>query len=199
MQPGLKHIEEIAASIGMPDETLTLYGKYKAKVSHTLFDASRAAASKLILVTSTTPNKAGVGKTTTSIALGQGLKRLGKKAVVALREPSLGPVFGMKGGATGGGMSQIHPTADINLHFNGDFHAITSANNLIAALADNHRYYDKSTDPLKKILWKRALDMNDRALRQIITGLGGNGGAQETGFDITAASEIMAILCLATD
>ncbi len=198
MEPVLKHIEKIAASIGMPDEALTLYGKHKAKVSHTLFDAARAAKSKLILVTSTTPNKAGVGKTTTSIALGQGLKQLGKKAVVALREPSLGPVFGMKGGATGGGMSQIHPTADINLHFNGDFHAITSANNLIAALADNHRYYDKSTDPLKKILWKRALDMNDRALRQIITGLDGNGGAQETGFDITAASEIMAILCLAT-
>jgi len=199
MQFALKHIEEVAAGIGIPADALTLYGKHKAKVSHTLFDASRAAASKLILVTSTTPNKAGVGKTTTSIALGQGLKQLGKKAVVALREPSLGPVFGMKGGATGGGMSQIHPTADINLHFNGDFHAITSANNLIAALADNHRYYDKSNDPLKKILWKRALDMNDRALRQIITGLGGNGGAQETGFDITAASEIMAILCLATD
>jgi len=199
MSNRLNPITEVAATIGIHEDELQLYGKYKAKVSHTLFDPARAAKSKLILVTSTTPNKAGVGKTTTSIALGQGLKLLGKKAVVALREPSLGPVFGMKGGATGGGMSQIHPTADINLHFNGDFHAITSANNLIAALADNHGYYDKSNDPLKKILWKRALDMNDRALRQIITGLGGNGGAQETGFDITAASEIMAILCLATD
>lgn len=195
----LRPIGEIAAALGIAEASVTLYGRQKAKISHTLFDPARATNSKLILVTSTTPNKAGVGKTTTSIALGQGLKQLGKKAVVALREPSLGPVFGMKGGATGGGMSQIHPTADINLHFNGDFHAITSANNLIAALVDNHRYYDKSTDPLKKILWKRAIDMNDRALRQIVTGLGGNGGAQETGFDITAASEIMAILCLATD
>ena len=199
MSVQLKPITEIAAAMGIQSDALTLYGSHKAKLSHTLFDAARAAKSKLILVTSTTPNKAGVGKTTTSIALGQGLKLLGKKAVVALREPSLGPVFGMKGGATGGGMSQIHPTADINLHFNGDFHAITSANNLIAALADNARYYDKGSDPLKKIQWKRALDMNDRALRQIITSLGGNGGAQETGFDITAASEIMAILCLAAD
>lgn len=199
MQPALQHIEEIAVSIGIPADALTLYGRHKAKVPYSLYDAGRAKQGKLILVTSTTPNKAGVGKTTTSVALGQGLRRLGKNAVVALREPSLGPVFGMKGGATGGGMSQIHPTAAINLHFNGDFHAITSANNLIAALADNARYYDKSTDPLKKILFKRALDMNDRALRSIITGLDGNGGAQETGFDITAASEIMAILCLATD
>ena len=199
MEPVLHHISEIAATVGIPAEALTLYGRHKAKVPYSLYDAARAKQSQLILVTSTTPNKAGVGKTTTSVALGQGLRKLGKNAVVALREPSLGPVFGMKGGATGGGASQVHPTADINLHFNGDFHAITSANNLIAALADNARYYDKSTDPLKKILWKRAIDMNDRALRSIITGLDGNGGAQETGFDITAASEIMAILCLATD
>lgn len=199
MQEKLQHIEKIAETIGIAPEALALYGKYKAKVSYSLFDAARAKQNKLILVTSTTPNKAGVGKTTTSVALGQGLKKLGKKPVIALREPSLGPVFGMKGGATGGGLSQVHPITDINLHFNGDFHAITSANNLIAALADNHRYYDKSADPLKKIQWKRAIDMNDRALRQIITGLGGNGGAQETGFDITAASEIMAILCLASD
>jgi len=199
MEPVLQHIEEIAAGIGIPADALTLYGRHKAKVPFSLYDAARAKQGKLILVTSTTPNKAGVGKTTTSVALGQGLRRLGKNAVVALREPSLGPVFGMKGGDTGGGASQVHPTADINLHFNGDFHAITSANNLIAALADNARYYDKGSDPLKKILWKRAIDMNDRALRSIITGLDGNGGAQETGFDITAASEIMAILCLAAD
>ena len=198
METALQHINDIAASIGIPAEALTLYGQHKAKVPYSLYDAAQAKQAKLILVTSTTPNKAGVGKTTTSVALGQGMRRLGKKAVVALREPSLGPVFGMKGGATGGGAAQVHPTADINLHFNGDFHAITSANNLIAALADNSRYYDKGTDPLKKIQWKRALDMNDRALRAIITGLDGNGGAQETGFDITAASEIMAILCLAT-
>ncbi|HNL54608.1 MAG TPA: formate--tetrahydrofolate ligase [Turneriella sp.] len=198
METALQHINDIAASIGIPAEALTLYGQHKAKVPYSLYDAAQAKQAKLILVTSTTPNKAGVGKTTTSVALGQGMRRLGKNAVVALREPSLGPVFGMKGGATGGGAAQVHPTADINLHFNGDFHAITSANNLIAALADNSRYYDKGTDPLKKIQWKRALDMNDRALRAIITGLDGNGGAQETGFDITAASEIMAILCLAT-
>ncbi len=195
----LQHIEEIAAQIGIAPDVLTLYGKHKAKVPYSLFDAARAKQNKLILVTSTTPNKAGVGKTTTSVALGQGLKKLGKKPVIALREPSLGPVFGIKGGATGGGLSQVHPITDINLHFTGDFHAITSANNLIAALADNHHYYDKGSDPLKKIQWKRALDMNDRALRQVITGLAGNGGAQETGFDITAASEIMAILCLASD
>ncbi|HNA79675.1 MAG TPA: formate--tetrahydrofolate ligase [Turneriella sp.] len=198
METALQHINDIAASIGIPAEALTLYGQHKAKVPYSLYDAAQAKQAKLILVTSTTPNKAGVGKTTTSVALGQGMRRLGKNAVVALREPSLGPVFGMKGGATGGGAAQVHPTADINLHFNGDFHAITSANNLIAALADNSRYYAKGTDPLKKIQWKRALDMNDRALRAIITGLDGNGGAQETGFDITAASEIMAILCLAT-
>lgn len=199
MQRSLKHIKEIAAGIGIPPEALSFYGHYKAKVPATLFDAARATQSKLILVTSTTPNKAGVGKTTTSVALGESLKKLGKKPVIALREPSLGPVFGMKGGATGGGACQLHPTADINLHFNGDFHAITSANNLIAALADNHRFFDKGSDPVKKILWKRAIDMNDRALRQIVTGLGGNGGPSETGFDITAASEIMAVLCLAAD
>ncbi|HNL11651.1 MAG TPA: formate--tetrahydrofolate ligase, partial [Turneriella sp.] len=163
METALQHINDIAASIGIPAEALTLYGQHKAKVPYSLYDAAQAKQAKLILVTSTTPNKAGVGKTTTSVALGQGMRRLGKKAVVALREPSLGPVFGMKGGATGGGAAQVHPTADINLHFNGDFHAITSANNLIAALADNSRYYDKGTDPLKKIQWKRALDMNDRA------------------------------------
>lgn len=194
--PDLKPIEEIAASIGIAAEKLSLYGRYKAKVPYTLYDAGRAQKSNLILVTSTTPNKAGVGKTTTSVALGQGLKKIGKRGVIALREPSLGPVFGMKGGATGGGKSSIHPSSDINLHFNGDFHAITSANNLIAALADNFRYHDKSGDPLKSILWKRALDMNDRNLRSVVTGLNSNGGAAETGFDITAASEIMAILCL---
>jgi len=199
MQENLQHINDIAESIGIAPSALSLYGKHKAKVPYALYDADRAKRCKLILVTSTTPNKAGVGKTTTSIALGQGLKKIGKKSVIALREPSLGPVFGMKGGATGGGLSQVHPITDINLHFNGDFHAITSANNLIAALVDNRRYYDKGADPIAKVQWRRALDMNDRALRQIISGLAGNGGASETGFDITAASEIMAILCLATD
>jgi formate--tetrahydrofolate ligase len=198
MSEELLPIDSIAAAMGVSAEALTAYGRYKAKIHYTQYDESKARNSKLILVTSTTPNKAGVGKTTTSVALGQGLKKIGKRPVIALREPSLGPVFGMKGGATGGGKASIHPIADINLHFNGDFHAITSANNLVAALADNHQYFDKSIDALKRIVWRRALDMNDRALRSIITGVGGNGGATETGFDITAASEIMAVLCLTT-
>ena len=193
----LKPITEIAVENGLPVDELELYGKYKAKVPYTLINQDKANNSKLILMTSTTPNKAGAGKTTTSIALAQGLKKLGKKATLALREPSLGPVFGMKGGATGGGLSSVHPSNDINLHFNGDFHAITAANNLIAALVDNYRYYNKKNNPLTKIYWKRALDMNDRSLRSMIAGLEGNGLPTETGFDITAASEIMAIFCLA--
>jgi formate--tetrahydrofolate ligase len=194
----LQPIHHIAQSIGISDEQLEPYGKYKAKVN-TPPDEEKIAKSNLILVTATTPNKSGSGKTTTSIALAQGLCKLGKKAIIALREPSLGPCFGMKGGAAGGGYSQVLPMEDINLHFTGDFHAITSANNILAALTDNYQYIHQGTEKgLSKILWKRVLDVNDRSLRHIITGLKGstNGIPGETGFDITPASEIMAILCL---
>ncbi len=196
----LKHIQKIAESIGINDTQLEQYGKYKAKV-HIVFDEKKIAQSNLILVTATTPNKSGSGKTTTSVALAQGLNKIGKKAIVALREPSLGPCFGMKGGAAGGGYSQVLPMEDINLHFTGDFHAITSANNTLAALLDNYQYHNKNNGKgLKQILWRRVLDVNDRSLRYILSGLNGtsNGIPCETGFDITPASEIMAILCLAT-
>ncbi len=196
----LKRIEEIASMLNISDDQIEQYGKYKAKVSYTP-DASKINQCKLILVTATTPNKSGSGKTTTSVALSQGLNHIGKKAVVALREPSLGPCFGMKGGAAGGGYSQVLPMEDINLHFTGDFHAITSANNTIASLVDNYNYNNQGTPAaLKKILWRRVLDVNDRSLRMLNTGLGGsaNGIPGETGFDITPASEIMAILCLST-
>ncbi len=195
----LQHIQNIAASIGINEDDLEQYGKYKAKVNLKL-DEERISKCNLILVTATTPNKGGSGKTTTSIALSQGLKVLGKNAILALREPSLGPCFGMKGGATGGGYSQVLPMEDINLHFTGDFHAITSANNTLAALLDNYNYFNKGkSNGLKQILWRRVLDVNDRSLRYIVSGLHGstNGIPAETGFDITPASEIMAIFCLA--
>jgi formate--tetrahydrofolate ligase len=194
----LKPIRDIAAPLGITEEQLEPYGKYKAKISFTP-DKEKINQSKLILVTATTPNKSGSGKTTTSVALTQGLQKLGKRAIVALREPSLGPCFGMKGGAAGGGYSQVLPMEDINLHFTGDFHAITAANNTIAALVDNYQYQHRGkATQLRAVLWRRVLDVNDRSLRNITTGLGGstNGIPQETGFDITPASEIMAILCL---
>ena len=196
----LKSIREIAARVGFPEEELFNYGKYIAKVPYKLIDEKQVAKNHLILVTAITATKAGVGKTTVSIGLGMGLNHIGKKAIIALREPSLGPCFGMKGGATGGGYTQVMPAEDINLHFTGDFHAITSANNLIAALLDNYLYHNRSKQVgLKRVMWRRVLDINDRGLRNIVSGLGGstNGIPTETGFDITPASEIMAILCLA--
>ena len=196
----LKNIGEIAAEVGFPQEELCHYGKHIAKVPYQLIDDKKVSKSHLILVTAITATKAGVGKTTVSIGLGMGLNRIGKRAIIALREPSLGPCFGMKGGATGGGYTQVLPSEDINLHFTGDFHAITSANNLIAALLDNYLYHNRSKQVgLKKVMWRRVLDINDRSLRFIVSGLGGsvNGIPTETGFDITPASEIMAILCLA--
>lgn len=198
----LKPITEIAESITIPEKELILYGKYIAKVPLELESEDKIKKSNLILVTSITPTKTGIGKTTVSIGLALGLTKIGKKAVVALREPSLGPCFGMKGGATGGGYAQVLPMENINLHFTGDFHAITSAHNMITALLDNYNYQNRGTsDVLKEVVWKRVLDVNDRYLRNIVTGLGenGNGVIQESGFDITPASEIMAILCLATD
>lgn len=195
----LKPIQEIAAKLGLKPEDLMPFGYDKAKLNESL--AQRPAKGKLILVTAITPNKAGVGKTTTSVALSLGLQQLGKNAIVALREPSLGPCFGMKGGAAGGGYSQVLPMEDINLHFTGDFHAITSANNTLAALIDNYQYLNQGKPTaLKQILWRRVLDVNDRSLRNVLTGLHGsnNGIPTETGFDITPASEIMAILCLST-
>ena len=196
----LKNISEIAAEVGFPQEELYHYGKHIAKIPYQLIDDKKVNKSHLILVTAITATKAGVGKTTVSIGLGMGLNRIGKRAIIALREPSLGPCFGMKGGATGGGYTQVLPSEDINLHFTGDFHAITSANNLIAALLDNYLYHNRSKQVgLKKVMWRRVLDINDRSLRFIVSGLGGsvNGIPTETGFDITPASEIMAILCLA--
>ncbi len=196
----LQPIQKIAESIGISEDQVEQYGKYKAKITFD-FDEQKIAQSNLILVTATTPNKSGSGKTTTSVALAQGLNKIGKKAIVALREPSLGPCFGMKGGAAGGGYSQVLPMEDINLHFTGDFHAITSANNTLAALVDNYQYFNKNnTNGLKQILWRRVLDVNDRSLRYMLSGLNGstNGIPTETGFDITPASEIMAIFCLST-
>ena len=198
----LKRIEEIAGSIGVPVDEVDNYGKYIAKLPLSLIDEEKIKKSNLILVTAITPTKAGIGKTTVSIGLTLGLNRIGKNAVVALREPSLGPCFGMKGGAAGGGYSQVLPMENINLHFTGDFHAITSAHNMITALLDNYIYQNRKTGlALKEIKWKRVLDVNDRSLRNIVTGLGGsaNGLPTESGFDITPASEIMAILCLSKD
>ena len=192
----LKRIDDLAHEWGLEDSEFEPYGWDKAKLTLNL---ERKADAKLVLVTATSGMPAGSGKTTTSIALAQALNRLGKKAVLALREPSLGPVFGMKGGAAGGGYSQVLPMESVNLHFTGDFHAITAANNLIAALVDNARH-QRQID-LKEVTWRRVLDVNDRQLRNIVTGLGGsaNGTPSEAGFDITAASELMAVLCLATD
>ena len=198
----LERIEKIADKIGLPSEDLENYGKYIAKVPLKLIDADKVAKSNLILVTAISPTKAGIGKTTVSIGLSMAMNRLGKKSVLALREPSLGPCFGMKGGATGGGYSQVLPMDRINLHFTGDFHAITSAHNMIAALLDNYIYQHREEGfALKEVLWKRVLDVNDRNLRCITTGIGPktNGIVAESGFDITPASEIMAILCLAKD
>ncbi|MBQ8441122.1 MAG: formate--tetrahydrofolate ligase, partial [Clostridia bacterium] len=196
MQP----ITEIAKVAGVDDKYLEQYGKYKAKVDYSLLKESKRGNGKLVLVTAITPTPAGEGKTTTTIGLADGLKRIGKNVVVALREPSLGPVFGIKGGAAGGGYAQVVPMEDINLHFTGDFHAIGAANNLLAAMLDNHIHQGNALniDP-RRITWKRCVDMNDRQLRFVTDGLGGriNGVPREDGFDITVASEIMAVFCLA--
>ncbi|MBO5698868.1 MAG: formate--tetrahydrofolate ligase [Bacteroidaceae bacterium] len=197
----LKPIEDVAASIGIAANDLEHYGKYIAKVPLSLINEDKVKKSHLVLVTAITATKAGIGKTTVSIGLALGLNKIGKRAAVALREPSLGPCFGMKGGAAGGGYAQVLPMEKINLHFTGDFHAITSAHNMIAALLDNYLYQHRAEGfGLKEVLWRRVLDVNDRGLRQIITGVGPstNGGVQQAGFDITPASELMAILCLAT-
>ena len=198
----LSPIEEIAAYIQIPTDELEHYGKYIAKVPTHLIDEKKMAKSNLILVTAITPTKAGIGKTTVSIGLSLGLNKIGKKAVCALREPSLGPCFGVKGGAAGGGYAQVLPMEKINLHFTGDFHAVTTATNMIAALLDNYLFQHRDDGfALKEVLWKRVLDVNDRSLRNIVTGLGPktDGIPAETGFDITPASEIMAILCLSKD
>ena len=198
----LTKIKQVARDYDIPVEEIHNYGRYIAKVPETLINEEKVKQSNLILVTAITPTKAGIGKTTVSIGLALGLNRIGKKAICALREPSLGPCFGMKGGAAGGGYAQGLPMEKINLHFTGDFHAITSAHNMIAALLDNYMYQNQDNGfALKEVLWNRVLDVNDRGLRYIITGLGGktNGITRESGFDITPASEIMAILCLAKD
>ncbi|NOZ67448.1 MAG: formate--tetrahydrofolate ligase [Alphaproteobacteria bacterium] len=198
-----KPIEEIARKIGIPSSALIRYGNDKAKVTYEHIDSlSDKQNGKLILVTAITPTPAGEGKTTTTVGLGDGLNRIGKKAMICIREPSLGPCFGMKGGAAGGGHAQVIPMEDINLHFTGDFHAISAANNLLAALIDNHVYWDnKSGLDTRRITWRRVMDMNDRSLRQITTSQGGvaNGYPREGGFDITPASEVMACFCLASD
>lgn len=198
----LRRIDDIAKELGINENHIEPYGRYIAKVSLDAIDEERMKRHNLILVTAISPTKAGIGKTTVSVGLALGLNKIGKKAVVALREPSLGPCFGMKGGACGGGYAQLLPMDKINLHFTGDFHAITTANNMIAALLDNYLYqHAKDGFRLKTILWKRVLDVNDRSLRQIITGLGPltNGIPTQTGFDITPASEIMGIMCFAKD
>ena len=198
----LRRIDSIAKELGIDENHIEPYGRYIAKVSLDAIDEERMKRHNLILVTAISPTKAGIGKTTVSVGLALGLNKIGKKAIVALREPSLGPCFGMKGGACGGGYAQVLPMDKINLHFTGDFHAITTANNMIAALLDNYLYqHAKDGFRLKTILWKRVLDVNDRSLRQIITGLGPltNGIETQTGFDITPASEIMGIMCFAKD
>ena len=195
MQP----IAEIAARAGIADTYLEPYGRYKAKIDLAFLQSDARPDGKLILVTAMTPTPAGEGKTTTTIGLADGLRRIGKCAALALREPSLGPVFGVKGGAAGGGYAQVVPMEDINLHFTGDFHAIGAANNLLAAMLDNHIQQGNTLgiDP-RRITWRRCVDMNDRQLRSIVDGLGGkaNGTPREDGFDITVASEVMAVLCL---
>ena len=197
----MRHIRDIAATAGVDEDYLEYYGKYKAKIDLKLLsDRADRPDGRLVLVTAINPTPAGEGKTTTTVGLADGMRRLGKKAVVALREPSLGPVFGVKGGAAGGGYAQVVPMEDINLHFTGDFHAIGAANNLLAAMLDNHIQQGNELDiDVKRITWKRCVDMNDRQLRSIVCGLGGRmqGVPREDGFDITVASEIMAVLCLA--
>src|SRR5499425_554914 len=199
----MKPITEIGKRIGIPDSALLNYGPYKAKVSFDFINqAQKNKDGTLILVTAITPTPAGEGKTTTTVGLGDGLNRIGKKAMSCLREPSLGPCFGMKGGAAGGGYAQVVPMEDINLHFTGDFHAITSAHNLLAALIDNHIYWGNELGfDTRRVTWGRVMDMNDRALRNIVSSLGGiaNGFPREDSFAITVASEVMAIFCLATD
>ena len=194
-------IEEIAGQLGVDREFLELYGDYKAKISDGLLDKLKDKPDgKLVLVTAINPTPAGEGKTTVTVGLGQAMGRLGKKAVIALREPSMGPVMGLKGGAAGGGYAQVVPMEDINLHFTGDLHAVTAANNLLSAAIDNHIHHGNALGiDLRRVVWKRAMDMNDRALRQITVGLGGkvNGFPREDGFVISVASEVMAILCLA--
>jgi len=199
----MQHIRDIASKLDIQEDDLELYGKYKAKLPLSLIDPDKVADSNLILVTALTPTPAGEGKTTTSIGLTEGLNKIGKKATVVLREPSLGPVFGIKGGAAGGGYSQVVPMEDINLHFTGDFSAIEKANNLLSALIDNNiqsRTRNLNLDP-RRIYWKRVMDMNDRSLRDITIGLGGigNGIPRQDGFNITPASEVMAILCMSND
>jgi len=199
----LKHISKIAEKLGLNVDDIEMYGKYKAKLPHSIIDKDKIQKSNLILVTAISPTPAGEGKTTMSIGLSEGLNQLGKQTTVVLREPSLGPVFGIKGGATGGGFSQVLPMEDINLHFTGDFAAIEKAHNLLSAVIDNNIQSKTNTvglDP-RTVTWKRVMDMNDRSLRSIVIGLGGTGSGvpRETGFDITAASEIMAILCLSDD
>ena len=199
----MSHIRDIAATAGIDEKYLEQYGNYKAKVDYNMLtEKADAPDGKLILVTAISPTPAGEGKTTTTVGLADGLKKIGKNVVVALREPSLGPVFGVKGGAAGGGYAQVVPMEDINLHFTGDMHAIGAANNLLAAMLDNHIYQGNALniDP-RRITWKRCVDMNDRQLRFVTDGLGGrvNGTPREDGYDITVASEIMAVLCLARD
>jgi len=199
----LKPVTEIATALGIDTDRIELYGRHKAKLPLDLIDQERVGKSNLILVSAISPTPAGEGKTTVSIGLAQGLNKIGKQATAVLREPSLGPVFGIKGGAAGGGYSQVLPMEDINLHFTGDFSAVEKAHNLLAALIDNN--LQSKTRSLnidaRTVAWKRVMDMNDRALRSVVVGLGGtgNGIPRETGFDITAASEIMAILCLSDD
>ena len=199
----MKPIAEVAAKVAIPAEALVPYGTTKAKITFQHIDSLKSAKDgKLILVTAISPTPAGEGKTTTTVGLGDGLNRIGKKAMMCLREPSLGPCFGVKGGAAGGGYAQVVPMEDINLHFTGDFHAITSAHNLLSAMIDNHIYWGNSLGfDTRRIAWKRVLDMNDRALRSIVNSLGGvaNGYPRQDGFDITVASEVMAILCLSLD
>ena len=199
MQP----IEEVAARVGIPTDQLYRYGPSKAKVSFDFINGVQSRPDgKLILVTAITPTPAGEGKTTTTVGLGDGLNRIGKKAIICLREPSLGPCFGVKGGAAGGGYAQVVPMEDINLHFTGDFHAIGAAHNLLAALLDNHVYWGNELGiDIRRVNWRRVMDMNDRALRSTVSSLGGiaNGFPREDGFDITVASEVMAIFCLSTD
>ena len=196
----LRSIAEIAARAGIEDTFLEPYGRFKAKVSEAILPTLPDRQGALVLVSGISPTPAGEGKTTTTIGLGDALAAAGSRTMICLREPSLGPCFGMKGGATGGGRAQVAPMEDINLHFTGDFHAITSANNLLSALIDNHIYWGNALgiDP-RRVTWRRCVDLNDRALRQVVTSLGGNGAPREDGFDITVASEVMAVFCLATD
>ncbi len=198
----IQDIRLIAGKLGLTEEDLDLYGKYKAKIDYRFLEKDKKKNAQLVLVTAMNPTPAGEGKTTTTIGIADALSKIGKNTIVALREPSLGPVFGMKGGATGGGYAQVVPMEEINLHFTGDLHAIGAANNLLAAMVDNHIFHgnEKNID-IRRVTWRRALDMNDRQLRNIVCGLGGKmqGVPREDGFDITVASEIMAIFCLSKD